>query len=56
MKNTLYSCHILMKFEFSRHILEKSFKSNVTTIRPVGAKFFHADGWAGGQTDRQMVG
>ena len=40
-----YSCQILIKIEFSRQVLEKySHIYNFTKIRPVGAKFFHADG------------
>jgi hypothetical protein len=44
-----YSCQILMKLEFSRHIFEKAKKSNFMKIRLVEAELFHADG----QTDRQ---
>jgi len=42
----LYSCHILMKVEFSWQIFEKN--SNFMTVRPVGAKLHYA----GGRTDR----
>ena len=39
---------ILMKLEFSRHILEKSPVSNFMKIRPKEADLFHENG----QTDR----
>ena len=40
-----YSCHTLMKLEFSRQIFRKNTQiSNVTKIRPMGAKLFHAYG------------
>jgi len=43
-----------MKIEFSRWILESSDqRSNVMTIRLVGAEFLHAEGRMDGQTDRQ---
>ena len=39
-----YSCHISMKLEFSRDILEQIFKmSNYIKIRPIGTELFHAD-------------
>jgi hypothetical protein len=41
MQSARYSRQILIKLEFSRHILEKS---NFMKIRPVEAKVFHADG------------
>jgi hypothetical protein len=44
-----YSCQILIKFEFSRQILENTQMSNFITIRPEGAELFHADG----RTDEQ---
>jgi len=41
--STCYSCHILMKSEFSRHIFEKkTLISNFMKIRPVRAELFHA--------------
>jgi hypothetical protein len=42
---------ILIKFEFSRQVFRKY--SNFMKIRPVGAKFFHADGRMDGRTERQ---
>jgi hypothetical protein len=39
-------CQILIKFEFSRHIFEKSSIRNFVKIRPVGAELFLC-----GQTD-----
>ena len=47
--STLYSYQILIKLEFSRHILENTQIPNFMTIRPVGAELFHADG----RTDRR---
>jgi hypothetical protein len=49
--STRYSYQILMKFEFSRHILESTQIPNFMTIRPVGAELFHADGRTDGQTN-----
>jgi hypothetical protein len=46
MKNTLYSCQILMKQEFHDRFSKKY--SNSMTVRPLGAELFHADG----RTDR----
>jgi hypothetical protein len=43
MQSTRYSCHILIKFEFSRQILENPQKRNFTKICPVGTKLFHED-------------
>jgi len=43
MKNTHYSCHILIKLEFSQQVLEKQI-SNFMKIRPVRAEMFHVDG------------
>ena len=48
MCNTLYSCQILIKPEFSLHILEKYTNSKFFENRPEGAELFHAYG----QTDR----
>jgi len=44
MQNTRYSCHILMKHQFSRHFSKNIQISNLINIRPVGAELFHADG------------
>jgi hypothetical protein len=53
-QSTCYSCQILMKLDFSRWILESSNqRSNVMTMRPVGAEFLHAEGRMDGRTDRQ---
>jgi hypothetical protein len=38
-----YSCHILMKLEFSQQSFKNNLISNFTKIRPVGAELFHAD-------------
>jgi len=48
MKSAHYSCHILMRLEFSRQIIikKKSLISNFMKIRPVVAELFHK----GGQT------
>jgi hypothetical protein len=49
MWRTSYSCHVLIKLEFSRQIFEKNIQiPNLIKIRPVGAEFFYADQ----QTDR----
>jgi hypothetical protein len=42
MQSARHSCQILMKLEFSRHILEKRV-TNFTKIRSVGSELFHAD-------------
>jgi hypothetical protein len=40
---TRYSCQILIKFEFFRHIFEKNTQiSNLMKIRPMGAELFQA--------------
>jgi len=44
-----YSCHILMKLEFSRQILKNSQTSSFMKIHKTGAELFHA----GGRTDRR---
>ena len=51
-QNTRYSCQILMKLEFSRHIFEK-YIPNFVKIRPVEAVLFYQDGRTDGKTDRQ---
>jgi len=43
---------VLMKFRFSRHILEKTRVLNAVNIRLVGAGVFLAVGWTDGQTWR----
>ena len=48
---TRYSCQTLMDLTFSRQIFEKNLISNLTEIRPAGAKFFHADE----QTDKTKL-
>ena len=50
MCSNRYSCHILMRLEFSRQIVKKYSKPNLMKIRPVGAELFHADGRKDGQT------
>jgi len=42
-----------MKLEFSRKMLEKQPNIKIFKIRPVGSELRHADGRAGGRTDRQ---
>jgi len=44
MRSARYSCPILIKPVFPRHILEKTININFMKIRPVGAEVFHADG------------
>jgi len=54
MCSAFYSCRILMKFEFSRQILEKKnhLISNFMEIRPVGAElFFVVEAQTDGLTD-----
>ena len=47
MQSKRYSCHILIKLEFSVHIFEKNTqKPNLMKIHPVGVELFHADGQA----------
>jgi hypothetical protein len=43
MQSTRYSCQILMKLEFSRHIIEKTIVK-LKNVRPVGAAVFHGEG------------
>jgi len=43
MRNTLYSCSILKKLEFSRQTFEKVEIYNFMKIRPVVAELFHTD-------------
>jgi hypothetical protein len=38
-----YSCQILVKLEFSRHVLEEYFNTKFHKIRPVGTELFHVD-------------
>jgi len=51
MSSTRYSCHILIKLEFSRQIFEKYSNIKLHLIRPVGAELFHLDGRTDGRTD-----
>jgi hypothetical protein len=51
--NTRSSCHILIKFEFSRYIFEKTQIPNFIKILPVGAELFHADIRRDGRTEGQ---
>ena len=46
MQSARYSCHILMKLEFSRQIFENTQISNFMKICSVGAEMFHEDGRA----------
>ena len=46
-----YSCQILMKFEFSRHIFEKYLNIKFRYIRLAGGEFFYADRWTDGEID-----
>ena len=50
-RKIVYSCYILMKLEFSRHIFEGTHIQNFRKFCPVEAKFFHADR----RTDRHDV-
>ena len=50
-RKIVYSCYILMKLEFSRHISEGTHIQNFRKFCPVEAKFFHADR----RTDRHDV-
>jgi len=45
-ENTVYSCQMLIKLEFSGQIFEKKNIqiTNFIKIRTVGAELFHADG------------
>jgi hypothetical protein len=43
-KVLVYPCWILIKFEFSQHIFEKSSNISLIKISPVGAELFHVDG------------
>ena len=45
-----HSCQVLMKLEFSQHILENSQVSDFMNIHLVGAELFHADGQKNRQT------
>ena len=51
---TVYSCPILMKFEFSRQIFKTKKKnplSDIKKLHPEGAELFHTDGHTDGRTD-----
>ena len=43
-KVTPYSCHILMKFEFSRQISKNTQIPNLLKNRPVWVELYHAHG------------
>jgi hypothetical protein len=43
MSSTRFSCHILIKLEFSRQVFEKYSNIKLHLIRPVGAELFHTD-------------
>ena len=43
MKSTRFSCQILMKFEFSRHISKNTQIQNLIKTHPIEAELFHAD-------------
>jgi hypothetical protein len=45
-----YSCQIVMKLEFSRHISENTQITNFMTVRAVRAELFHAKRRTDGQT------
>ena len=53
--NYRYSCHTLVKFDFSTDFSKNSQISNFMKTRAVGAELFHTDGRAGRQTDRHMA-
>jgi len=46
-----YSCQILIKLQFFRQISRKHSNKIFTTIHPVGAESFHANGRTDGQTE-----
>jgi len=52
MESALYSCQILNKLDFPRHIFEKYWNINLITIRPVRAELYATDGRTGGQTEK----
>ena len=54
MQSTRYSCHTLMRIEFSRQILKTQI-SNLVKIRPVIVELFRADGRTDGQTDMTQL-
>jgi hypothetical protein len=49
MKNNRFYSQVLIKLEFSRHIIENVKITSLAKIRPFGAKFFHGDS----RTDKQ---
>ena len=52
MSSTRYFCHILIKLEFSRPVLEINIQlSNFKKTYSVGVEFFHADGQTDGRTN-----
>jgi len=44
VQSTRYSCHIFMKLEFSRQVLETYSNISFHEILPVEAEWFHVDG------------
>jgi hypothetical protein len=46
MQSARYTCHILLKVEFSQELFEKWSTSNITQIHPMEAQLFHVDGQA----------
>jgi hypothetical protein len=51
MKNTRYSCHILMELEFSRQIKKNSQIPNFMKILSVGVELLYADRRTDGETE-----
>jgi hypothetical protein len=56
MLSTHYSCHILMKVEFSLQIFEKYTNNNFYENFSVGTELFQADGRTDTQIGRQADG
>jgi hypothetical protein len=52
MKNSLYPCHILIKWIFFTDVLKIFQILNFMKIRQVGTEFFDDDGWTDRQTGR----
>ena len=52
MKNSRYSCHILIKCIFFTDFLKIYRILNLMKIRPVGTEVFDEDGWTERQTGR----
>jgi hypothetical protein len=51
MQNTLHSCRILMKLEFSQYIFEEGSISIFVKIHSMRAELFPPDGRTDGQDD-----